>query len=259
MKLDFNKHWKLRSGNYVINAYIQDSDINEFWKLWNIKKNEIKEKGFSVKKYKEKWQLSYWTGDNNIERFNYKCRELCKELGFIENNKLLNLPNEIIYQILLYLDYRELNIIKDTHLFSRSNYKDFHKIIIDKIFNIVNVYQNIIKKTCFNNIKEFNRNMEEIRYCYDEKKDYVMFNIKNNEFIEYLYFYRYRHQILYIEYNKLYKNRKRCEYITSESQYGYVYKMWCSLCYLIKLLSDTNYKLIPTCFDSDGYNIDYII
>lgn len=128
MKLNW-KYFKLKTNNYVLNTYIQDNDMDKFWKLWNLKKREIKEKGFSIRKYNEKWQLSYWNKNSrsDIEIIRITCNELCKELGFIVNkedsnfkDRLLFLPNEIIYIILSYLNYYELNIIKDTILFNKS-------------------------------------------------------------------------------------------------------------------------------------------
>lgn len=94
MKLIWNEPKEVQSaGKYVKNAYINDDDMEEFWELWNSKKDEIKEKGFSLGKYNEKWKLAYWTDDNDIEKINKTCYELCKELGFIENN---NKKNEIL-------------------------------------------------------------------------------------------------------------------------------------------------------------------
>lgn len=94
MKLIWNEPKEIQSvGKYVKNAYINDDDMEEFWELWNSKKDEIKEKGFSLGKYNEKWRLGYWTDDNDIEKINKTCYELCKELGFIKNN---NKKNEIL-------------------------------------------------------------------------------------------------------------------------------------------------------------------
>jgi hypothetical protein len=94
MRLIWNEPKEIQSaGKYVKNAYINDDDMEEFWELWNSKKDKIKEKGFSLGKYNEKWRLGYWTDDNDIEKINKTCYELCKELGFIENN---NKKNEIL-------------------------------------------------------------------------------------------------------------------------------------------------------------------
>jgi hypothetical protein len=272
MKLNW-KYFKLKTNNYVLNAYIQDNDMDKFWKLWNLKKREIKEKGFSIRKYNEKWQLSYWNKNtsSNIEIIYFTCNKLCKELGFIVNkedsnfkDRLLFLPNEIIYIILSYLTYYELNIIKDTILFNKSilNYNDFHKIIVYKIFDILNIFQNKIKKICFNNINDFYKKTKEIIYNHDEKKDYVMVSIKNNEFIEYFYFYRYRHLILNLQHKILYQNRityKNTDCEIPDHEIKHIYNNWCDLCYFIKILNDTNYSIISILFDSEGYNIYDIV
>lgn len=93
MKFIWNEPKELPSGKYVKSTNIQDEDMQEFWEIWNNKKEEIKENGFSIKKYNEKWQLNYWPDDNDIEVINNKCYELCKKLGFIENN---NKKNEVL-------------------------------------------------------------------------------------------------------------------------------------------------------------------
>lgn len=268
MKLEW-KYRKLKSNKHVLNTYIQENDMNKFWKLWNFKKSEIKEKGFSVKKYNKKWQLSYWYEDSNtdIKIIFFTCNKLCKEIGFIENNDfkniLLFLPNEIIYIILSYLTYYELNIIKDTILFKFIlNYNDFHKIILYKIFDILNIFQNKIKIICFKNINNFYEKIKEIKYSYDEKKDYVIVSIKNDKFIEYFYFYRYRHSILNLKHKMLYQNHityKNIDYKIPDHEIRYIYNNWCDLCYFIKILTDTDYKYISVIFDSEGYNIYDII
>ena len=111
MKLIWNEAKELPSGKYVKSTNIKDEDMQEFWEIWNNKKEEIKENGFSIKKYNEKWQLNYWTDDNDIEAINNKCQELCKKLGFIENNNkkndsldfLDNLKDDFIKEDCLYL------------------------------------------------------------------------------------------------------------------------------------------------------------
>lgn len=272
MKLNW-KYYKLKTNNYVLNAYIQDNDMDKFWKLWKLKKMEIKEKGFSIRKNNEKWQLSYWdkNSSSDIEIISFTCNKLCKELGFIVNkedsnfkNKLLFLPNEIIYIILSYLTYYELNIIKDTILFNKSilNYNDFHKIIIYKVFNVLNIFQTKIKKICFYNINDFYKKTKEIIYNYDEKKDYVLVSINNNEFIEFFYFYRYRHHIINLQHKLLYKNHityKNTDYKIPDHEIKQIYNNWCDLCYYIKILNDTNYNIISILFDSEGYNIYDIV
>lgn len=129
-------------------------------KLWKLKKMKIKEKDFSIRKYNQKWQLSYC----NKSQGSFTCNKLCKDLGFIINkedsnfrNNLLSLPNEIIHIILSYLNYYELNIIKDTISLNKSilSYNEFHKIIIYKVFDILDIFQNKIKKICFYNINDF--------------------------------------------------------------------------------------------------------
>lgn len=273
MKLNW-KHYKLKNNNkYVLNAYIQDNDIEIFWKLWKLKKMEIKEKGFSIRKYNQKWQLSYCdkSQGSDIEKLSFTCNNLCKDLGFIINiedsnfkNKLLSLPNEIIHIILSYLTYYELNIIKDTISLNKSilSYNDFHKIITYKVFDILDIFQNKIKKICFYNINDFYKKTKEIIYSHDEKKDYVSISIKNNEFIEYFYFYRYRHHILNLQHKLLYKNRityKNTGYEIPDYEIKQIYNNWCDLCYYIKILNDTNYNIISIFFDSDGYNIYDIV
>lgn len=57
MKLLWNEPKVLPYGKYVI-CNIQDDDIEEFWVMWNSKKEEIKENGFPIKKYNDKWQLN---------------------------------------------------------------------------------------------------------------------------------------------------------------------------------------------------------
>lgn len=111
MKLIWNEPKELPSGKYVKSTNIQDEYMQEFWEIWNNKKEEIKENGFSIKKYNEKWQLNYWPDNNDIEAINNKCQELCKELGFIENNNkkndildfLDNLKDDFIKKDCLYL------------------------------------------------------------------------------------------------------------------------------------------------------------
>lgn len=273
MKLNW-KHYKLKNNNkYVLNAYIQDNDIEIFWKLWKLKKMEIKEKGFSIRKYNQKWQLSYCdkSQGSDIEKLSFTCNNLCKDLGFIINkedgnfkNKLLSLPNEIIHIILSYLTYYELNIIKDTISLNKSIlcYNDFHKIILYKVFDILDIFQNKIKKICFYNINDFYKKTKEIIYSHDEKKDYVLISIKSNEFIEYFYFYRYRNHILNLQHKLLYKNRityKNTGYEIPDYEIKQIYNNWCDLCYYIKILNDTNYNIISIFFDSDGYNIYDIV
>jgi hypothetical protein len=272
MKLDW-KHFKLKTNNYVLNAYIQEDDIDKFWKLWNLEKEKIKKNGFSVKKYNKKWQLTYWNKNpsSNIEIIKFICIELCKELGFIVNkensclkDKLIFLPNEILHIILSYLTYYELNIIKDTILFNKSilNYNDFHKIIVYKIFDILNIFQNKIKKICFSNINDFYKKTKELIYSYDEKKDYIIISINNNEFIEYFYFYRYRHINLNLQHKILYPNRITCkntDYKIPDYEIKHIYNNWCDLCYFIKILNDTNYDIISILFDSESHDIHNIV
>lgn len=93
MKFIWNEPKELPSGKYVKSTNIQDEDMQEFWEIWNNKKEEIKENGFSIKKYNEKWQLNYWPDDNDIEVINNKCYKFCEKLGFVENN---NKKNEIL-------------------------------------------------------------------------------------------------------------------------------------------------------------------
>lgn len=145
MKLYWNKPYKLKSGNYVINAYIQDENINEFWKIWNIKKKEIKEKNFSLKKYNQKWQISYWFKDNDIEKVYHKINELCKEFGFIEtkknNDKLLVLPNEIIKKIIEYIYHSDDEICKNgIKIACKKTYQIYKEIHNNDIYNKTNDY-----------------------------------------------------------------------------------------------------------------------
>lgn len=109
MKLIWNEPKELSSGKYVKNAYINDEEIQNFWEIWNNKKEEIKEKGFSLGKYNEKWRLSYWANDNNIESINKKCNEL----GFLEDNNKKN-------EILDFLNDKKDDFIKNEclHLFN---------------------------------------------------------------------------------------------------------------------------------------------
>lgn len=108
MKLIWNEPKEVQSlGKYVKNAYISDEDIQEFWEIWNNKKEEIKEKGFSLGKYNEKWRLGYWSNDNDIEIINNKCYKLCKQFGFIEDN------NNKKYEILDFLNNKRDDFIKN--------------------------------------------------------------------------------------------------------------------------------------------------
>lgn len=121
MKLKWNEPKELPSGKYVKNAYINEEEMQDFWDLWNNKKEEIKEKGFSLGKYNEKWRLAYWTDDDNIERINKKCEELCKELGFTESNNKK-------YEILDFLNNKKEDFIKNECL-------DLFNEIFEKIEN----------------------------------------------------------------------------------------------------------------------------
>lgn len=102
MKLKWNEPKELPSGKYVKSTYIQDEDVQEFWDIWNDKKEEIKEYGFSIKKYNEKWQLNFWSDDNNTDIINNTCNDLCNKLGFIEksNNIDINVKKDEILNFL---------------------------------------------------------------------------------------------------------------------------------------------------------------
>lgn len=113
MKLNWI-HFKLKNGGYVLNTYIQNEDMQEFFKIWNIKKKEIKENNFSLTKYNEKWQLSYWNKDYNldIENIYSKCNELCKKLGFIKINYFNKLSFELKQKIFSYIRFYELYLLR---------------------------------------------------------------------------------------------------------------------------------------------------
>lgn len=110
MKLHFDKPLKIKDGKYVMNSYIQENDLKNFWKIWHEKKIEIKKNGFSLNKYNKKWQLSYWT--NDINEINNKCNELCKKIGFIEDK--IDIPYEILLKIIRYVDLSTLIILRYT-------------------------------------------------------------------------------------------------------------------------------------------------
>ena|ERR1700730_9563474 len=99
MKLKWNEPKELPSGKYVKSTNIQDDDMEEFWEIWNNKKEQIKESGFSIKKYNEKWQLNYWPNNDDLVLINKNCNELCNKFGFIENknkkDEILNFLNSL--------------------------------------------------------------------------------------------------------------------------------------------------------------------
>lgn len=199
MNLYWNKPLKLKSGNYVIFAYIQEEDKNIFWKIWDTKKNEIKEKGFSVKKYNQKWQINYWFKDNDISKNYYKCNELCKELGFIENDinnrslnfDLLNLPNEIIKKIIEYIYYfKEKSYKNGIKIACKKTYRIYKEIHNNDIYNKTNDYikeifeflQMIEKELYIDFLRE-----EIIIHFSDSDKPRIMFiSYNNNRKILYL-------------------------------------------------------------------------
>ena len=81
-------------------------------------------------------------------------------------------------------------------------------------------------------------------------------------FIEYFYFYRYRHVTLKLQHKILYKNRiayKNTNYEIPEHEFKHIYNNWCDLCYFINILNDTKYNIISILFDTEGYKIYDIV
>lgn len=73
---------------------------NLFWNLWKKKKEEIKKRGFSVGKWRGRWELSWWVTPSDVEEEN---EEEEKE-PIIINEKLIN--DSILY------DYQKPHAIK---------------------------------------------------------------------------------------------------------------------------------------------------
>lgn len=85
MKLIWSEPKELSSAKCVKTAIIQEVEMNEFWEIWNDRKEEIKENGFSIKKYNNKWQLSFWCDEKDIN-INKKCYDNCRKFGFVEKD-----------------------------------------------------------------------------------------------------------------------------------------------------------------------------
>lgn len=89
MKIIWENPKEITSLNkYVKTGIIEEQYVDEFFNIWKSEKNEdIKKSGFSIKKYNNKWQLNYWTNEDDIENINKECEELCKKYGFLDNKK----------------------------------------------------------------------------------------------------------------------------------------------------------------------------
>lgn len=180
MKLNWI-HFKLKNGGYVLNTYIQNEDMQEFFKIWNIKKKEIKENNFSLTKYNEKWQLSYWNKDYNldIENIYSKCNELCKKLGFIKINYFNKLSFELKQKIFSYIRFYELYLL-------RIVCKEF-KYIIDNYINdrskirIIRRYGSLYISLLVNKDKNFYKDSSS-QVSLFILKDFYDFNIFYKEF-----------------------------------------------------------------------------
>lgn len=115
MKLKWNKPKKVLSGKYVKYAYINEDNIQDFWKIWDNKKEDIKKYGFSIDKYNNKWKLNYWSEYSDISIINKKCKDACGILGFIENKEKINedIRKEIHLDLVkIEKSIKNLNLIK---------------------------------------------------------------------------------------------------------------------------------------------------
>lgn len=104
MKFNWSEPKEIISLNkYVKTTIIEEQDIDDFFNIWKSEKNdEIKNSGFSIKKYNEKWQFNYWSNDKNTDDINKECERLCIKYGFFDNKK--EVINEKIEEIINILD-----------------------------------------------------------------------------------------------------------------------------------------------------------
>lgn len=117
MKIIWENPKEITSLNkYVKTGIIEEQYVDEFFNIWKSEKNEdIKNSGFSIKKYNNKWQLNYWTNEDDIENINKECEELCKKYGFLDNKK--EVINKKIQEIINILDkYNNENLLDELKL-----------------------------------------------------------------------------------------------------------------------------------------------